>query len=222
MLGPRSGKRRIFDAIFLLVFIAVLLALRLPQGQRRAHKVPQGTQQVAAKPSESPPVKPKIVYLKKASNELISHCGCAETRIGYPAQMDCPWCGCGWLFTCITCRKAFTFAEGVEIEGTWEDLAREDIRNSWKEEPAEENVVAWVTDMKDILRDVKPGKRYVILDGRVLPVDSGPVHFGGQYASHEFEKLPHLEALAEPALLDRILGDRDYWLERAFPEDERR
>jgi hypothetical protein len=134
--------------------------------------------------------------------------------------MDCPWCGCGWLFSCISCRKAFTFAEGVEIEATWEEIAREDI--SWKEEPAAENVAAWVTDMNYILREVVPGKRYVILDGRVIPVDSGPVHFGGQYASHELEKLPHLEALADPKLLDAKLGNRAYWLERAFPEDERR
>ena len=105
MLGPRSGKRRIFDAIFLLGFVAVLLALRLPQREKPAHKPPPGTRQVAAKSPESQPVKPKIVYLKKASNELISHCGCEESRISYPAQMDCPWCGCGWLFSCITCRK---------------------------------------------------------------------------------------------------------------------
>lgn len=220
MLGPRSRKRRIFDGIFLLVFIAVLLALRLPQWQKPARVFPQGSREAAAEPTKSQPVKPKIIYLKKANDEVISHCRCSGPLMGYPRQMDCPWCGCGWLFSCISCGAAFTFAEGVEVEGTLEDLAREDIQRYRREQPDEEHIEAWTTDMKDILRDVVPGKRYVILDGRVIPVDSGPVHFGGQYASHEFEKLPHVEALAEPALLDRILGDRAYWLERAFPEDE--
>jgi hypothetical protein len=54
MLGPRSGKRRIFDAIFVLVLIAVLLALRLPQWQKPARKFPQGTEQVAAQEPRIP------------------------------------------------------------------------------------------------------------------------------------------------------------------------
>jgi len=49
-----------------------------------------------------------MVYLVKASNDLISHCKCEYAPIGAPGQMDCPWCGCGWLFLCPKCRRAFT------------------------------------------------------------------------------------------------------------------
>src|SRR5262249_18861030 len=53
------------------------------------------------------------VYLRKANNDLVSHCACAQADalVTAPSQMDCPWCGCGWLFICSRCRKAFTFAE---------------------------------------------------------------------------------------------------------------
>lgn len=46
---------------------------------------------------------------------------------------------------------------GVEIEGTWEELARDDIRNKWKEEPTEEDVASWIEAMKEILVDVRVG-----------------------------------------------------------------
>src|SRR6266566_1407987 len=55
-----------------------------------------------------------MIYLRKANDNLVSHCKCDEAYISAPSQMDCPWCGCGWLFTCSHCRKAFTFAEAVE------------------------------------------------------------------------------------------------------------
>ncbi len=41
--------------------------------------------------------KPKTVYLVKANDDLVSHCRCERTFIGAPSQIDCPWCGCGWV-----------------------------------------------------------------------------------------------------------------------------
>ena len=79
----------------------------------------------------------KHLYLRKANNDLVSHCRCAkeDALISSPCQMDCPWCGCGWLFTCSRCRKAFTFAEGVEVHESWEETANRTIRNLYRREP---------------------------------------------------------------------------------------
>lgn len=161
-----------------------------------------------------------IVYLKKASDDVVSHCHCGDGRVTFPSQMDCPWCGCGWLFCCITCRKAFTFAEGVEIDATWEETAREDLRNQQGCEPSEIDVVAWVEAMEQILKDVEIGRRYVILDGTVFPVTAAGVIFDGWYAHHEFKTLPQVDALADPSVIDKQLGKPAYWIGNALPDAE--
>jgi len=167
--------------------------------------------------TESQPM--KITYLKKANDDVISFCSCGDGRVTFPAQMDCPWCGSGWLFTCVTCRKAFTFAEGVEIEGTWEDIAREDIRNKWKEEPSEDDVGSWIEAMKEILSDVRAGAHYVIIDGAVIPADASKVTFDGWHAHHEFESLPQVDAQTDKSVLDSKLSNREYWTSNALPEN---
>jgi hypothetical protein len=167
---------------------------------------------------ESPPL--RIVYLKKANDDVVSHCSCGDGRVTFPPQMDCPWCGCGWLFTCITCRKAFTFAEAVEIETTWEEIAQEDIRNKWNDEPSAEDVAAWIAAMKEMLADVRPGGRYVILDGAVLPVDAAVVAFDGWHAHHDLESLPHVDALADKSVIEERLGNREYWTVNALPNPD--
>jgi len=66
-------------------------------------------------------------YLAKASDRLVSLCRCApdEALISSPAQSDCPWCGCGWLFICSQCLKVFTFARVIEVPGSWQRTASE-------------------------------------------------------------------------------------------------
>jgi len=123
--------------------------------------------------------KMRITYLRKVNDDVVSHCKCDDGRISFPPQLDCPWCGCGWLFACITCRKAFTFVEAVELETTWIELAREDIRNKWKEEPSDDDVASWIKAMKEILGDIELGERYVIIDGAVLKTDTENVEFDG-------------------------------------------
>src|SRR5437016_4029669 len=86
----------------------------------------------------------KIIYLVKASNDLISHCACEHAIIGAPSQMDCPWCGCGWLFVCATCRKAFTFARAEEVELTWEKLAHKDLDGKWSRHPSSKEIQEWI------------------------------------------------------------------------------
>jgi hypothetical protein len=77
------------------------------------------------------------LYLAKANDDLVSHCRCArpDALISSPCQMDCPWCGCGWLFICSRCRKAFTFAQAVEVNETWEQTADRTIRGLYQREP---------------------------------------------------------------------------------------
>jgi hypothetical protein len=162
----------------------------------------------------------KITYLKKANDDLISFCTCGDGRVTFPAQISCPWCGCGWLFTCITCRKAFTFAEGVEIEGTWEEIARGDIRNKLKEEPSEEDVASWIEAMKETLANVRAGQRYVIIDGSVIHVDATNIRFEGWAAHHEFSTVPQVRALTNRAILEEQLSNRGYWSSNALPEEK--
>src|ERR1044072_4140144 len=104
-----------------------------------------------------------MIYLRKANNDLISHCKCADGYISTPAQMDCPWCGCGWLFTCSDCRKAFTFAEAVEVDFSLEQMARRDLQH-WERagtHPSEEDIESWVEFMGVFLRGAQVGHRYV-------------------------------------------------------------
>ena len=162
----------------------------------------------------------KIVYLKKASDDVISHCSCGDGRITFPAQMDCPWCGCGWLFSCLTCRKAFTFAEGVELATTWEELAREDENGRFHKEPSAEQIREWVEAMKEILDGVMVGKRYAILDGTVFPADSKAIEFNGWHAHHRFDVLPQRKALHDRSVLEQTLASRHYWQENALPEED--
>jgi hypothetical protein len=162
----------------------------------------------------------KIIYLRKACDDVISHCSCGDGRITFPGQLDCPWCGCGWLFSCITCRKAFTFAEGFELETTWEQLAREDRTNYWHQEPSEERVRDWVEGMKEILQDVKIGKRYAILDGSIFRADSKAIQFDGWHAQHQFDVLPHFRPSCNKTTLEEILGNREYWRANALPEED--
>jgi hypothetical protein len=152
-----------------------------------------------------------IVYLKKASNDLVGNCKCNDGRITYPPQQDCPWCGCGWLFTCISCRQAFTFAVGVELETTWEELAIADWKGWGLQRVSKKNITNWVADMKQLLADVKPGRVYVCLDGRLFEKDAHNVEFDGIYASHKFDRLPHVEALQDRSVEDKVLASIDYW-----------
>lgn len=53
----------------------------------------------------------KHKFFFKADDDVLSHCTCTDAPAQSSSQLDCPWCGCGWLISCATCGKAFTFAE---------------------------------------------------------------------------------------------------------------
>src|SRR5438874_12347121 len=100
------------------------------------------------------------IYLRKANDDLVSHCGCdlTDALISSPGQLDCPWCGCGWLFVCKQCRKAFTFAEGVEIDESWEDTGDRAVRALYQRDPEPGEVAEWVGFMQILLTRVQLGK----------------------------------------------------------------
>ena len=135
-----------------------------------------------------------------------------------PSQMDCPWCGRGWLICCTQCRRAFTYARVVDVETDYETFIRDDRRRGkWGGlGPSElKDCASW---LEDALADIPAGRTVVYLDGMYFDVDSEPGVFEGVYALHEFQHLPHFVALTNPAHLDATLGQPLYWLERALPD----
>jgi hypothetical protein len=161
-----------------------------------------------------------VVYLIKDNDELCCHCSCDDAYITFPPQMDCPWCGCGWLFTCIQCRKAFTFARAVEVPDTWEQLACRDLAGRWSTEPKSEDISGWVAAMKALLAHVEMGKQYVCLDGLFIPTDAACVDFEGWHARHRLDFVPQVAALDDYFVSENILNNRLYWTMNALPRDE--
>jgi hypothetical protein len=143
-----------------------------------------------------------MIYLVKANDDLASPCGCVSTPIAAPVQKDCPWCGCGWLFVCLKCRKPFAFARAEEVDATWDELARLDARGDAEE---------WIDFMKVLLKDLRPGATYVYLDGWIFRADQTDLRFDGWHAKHDFPRPPHVVGRG---LIDRTLGTREYWESR--------
>ena len=172
-------------------------------------------------PPRKPPAK-KHLYLKKASNELISHCTCDDAPITFPPQMDCPWCGCGWLFCCANCRKAFTFAVAVEVDESWEETALRDLngRGPAFEQPTPDEVAAWVEAMQVMCAELEPGEEYVYLDGWFIPRETEEIEIEGMHAFHDLTCVPQVVALTDKSILEEILSNQDYWKENEVPPDE--
>jgi hypothetical protein len=65
--------------------------------------------------------------------------------------------------------------------------------------------------MKELLADVQTGRRYVCLDGRIIPADTRAVCFEGWHSRHELDVVPQVAALQDRSILKEILGNREYW-----------
>jgi hypothetical protein len=156
---------------------------------------------------------PKHIYLRKANDQLVSHCHCAAgaALIAEPGQMDCPWCGCGWLFVCVCCRRAFTFAEGIEINESWEATGQRAVRGFFGREPEGREVEEWIEFMQILLKDVERGEQYVYLDGYVIPVNAEGVSIEGWHSHHELDFVPQVAALSDQKVYDRLLCSEGYW-----------
>jgi hypothetical protein len=165
----------------------------------------------------------KHLYLAKASDALVCLCRCDpdEALISSPAQMGCPWCGCGWLFICSRCLKAFTFARVVEVRESWEETAERVIRSLYRREPEPGEVEEWVGFMKKILlKGVRPGLEYVYLDGWVVPTTAEGVRLDGWHSRHDLPFVPQVAALTDPGVQKSVLSNKQYWRSTAREESE--
>jgi hypothetical protein len=162
------------------------------------------------------------VYLRKANDDFCSHCRCEpdDALVSSPGQMDCPWCGCGSLFICSCCHKAFTFAEGVEVEGSWEATADRNIRAKYGKSPEPGEVEEWIGFMKILLKEVEPGSVYVYFDGYVVPTTATGIAIDGWYARHDLDFVPQVAAMGDPAVSDELLWSREYWQANRIPRQD--
>jgi hypothetical protein len=135
-------------------------------------------------------------------------------------QLDCPWCGCGWLIGCSKCQRAFTFAEVRETDIPIAELGRREAKARGLSVVAEEEIAEWAEGMTEALDHFDIGDIVIYLDGSYWTVDSTNIEFTGYFAKHQFERLPHAEALADGPRLRAILGDKNYWLEREKADRE--
>ena len=159
---------------------------------------------------------PKFFF--KKNDKVLSYCQCVNEPANSSIQLDCPWCGCGWLFTCSKCQKAFTFAEVRETDQSLLELGRRDLTARC---PVSENeIAAWAQAMSEVLDCFKLGDTVIYLDGSYWTVDATDVEFTGDFAAHKLAYLPHAEALSEPSRLQTVLGNKDYWLSRERPDRE--
>ena len=165
-------------------------------------------------------MKPTVgVFLVKANNDLISHCKCQHTFVGAPGQLDCPWCGCGWLFNCPTCRKAFAFARAEMCDLTWEQLAHNDLDGKFGKQPSREDMDEWIGFMKLLTKDIQLGKQYVYIDGWIFPIEETQLRFEGIHARHDLAVVPQAAAMSDREFLVQTIGDRSYWNERKLDAD---
>jgi hypothetical protein len=158
-----------------------------------------------------------IKLLAKAGNEVLSHCRCVAPMASVPGQLDCPWCGCGWLISCTECRKAFTFARVVEVDTDYETFVRQD-RGRGEFEHSDDEIRRQAEMLEWMLEPFSPGQKIVYLDGAYFALDEAVEDFEGVYASHNFSELPHALALKNSAHLNALLGDKDYWFDRERPD----
>lgn len=149
--------------------------------------------------------------ITKANNDGVSWCECEHAVASYPGQLSCPWCGCGWLFSCLECRKAFTFGKMVQAEQPVVDLAKRDLELRGLKYEAE-LVEEWV-DYHDYLSEYLPlNEEIVYLDGYAFLTDKTDLNFKGWYAEHSLAALPHRFRTKEA--LEKALGNTDYWTSR--------
>jgi hypothetical protein len=160
-----------------------------------------------------------IIYLKKDNPDLICHCKCPTALVTFPVQLGCPWCGCGWTFSCIECRRAFTFAVGVEVSESWEELARRDLVGFGIIKPSREAIKERAEAMKELLADVEIGGKYVYFDGAIIPVDATGIEFEGLHSQHDLKFVPQVKALFDRSIFDDVLTNVAYWEENAVSDE---
>jgi hypothetical protein len=133
-----------------------------------------------------------------------------------PVQMDCPWCGCGWLFTCLNCRKQFTFARGVEVEESLDELAQLDLEARRGTDLELTDAAGWVRWMGTLLKAVEVGREYVYLDGFFIDTETVPLKFDGWHSRHDLPWLPQVQAVDDATVIADTVGSEEYWQDTAI------
>jgi len=161
-----------------------------------------------------------FLWLVRDSDDLVNWCRCEQGLVGRLPQLDCPWCGCGWLFSCVACRKCFTFARAEQVDGTLEDLARIDFERSWKRVPSTKELTEAIESIAWMIEDLEESQRVVVFDGLIIPADhDGEVEFEGWHSRHALPWLPHTRALEDPRVEEDILSNPEYWRAGELPHD---
>ncbi|WP_137753483.1 hypothetical protein [Sphingopyxis sp. L1A2A] len=164
--------------------------------------------------------KKKQKFFFKANDDVLSFCQCENAPAMSEAQLDCPWCGCGWMIACSKCTKSFVFAEVRETDIPLIELGRREAAARGLKTVTERDIAEWAEGMAETLDKFEVGDIVVYLDGAYWTVDSTDVQFDGYYASHKFDRLPHAEALDDQPRLRQILGEKQYWFDRKRPDRE--
>src|SRR3546814_13186225 len=94
-------------------------------------------------------------------------------------QLDCPWCGCGWLIPCLTCRKSFTFAEVRETDITLIEFGRPEVVARGLPNVSEEELAEWAEGMAVAIDEFEVGELVVTLDGHYCTTAPVTISFGG-------------------------------------------
>jgi len=155
-----------------------------------------------------------IKLLAKANDDVLSHCRCEAPLASVPGQLDCPWCGCGWLVCCTNCRKAFTYARVVEVDTDYETFVRGDRQRGGYADGEEAEIRDCAEWLEESFADFAVGQQVVYLDGLYFALDDAPSQFDGLHATHDLDRLPHFVALTEPTHLNASLGKQSYWQDR--------
>jgi hypothetical protein len=152
-----------------------------------------------------------MVLLTKSEAQLICECQCESAIAVPPQQLGCPWCGCGWLFVCAHCRKAFTFAEAVETEADLWEVARSCLRQMSSVVPGRDDIDEYAASLEEFYRGVEVGKTYVYLDGHAFATDAPGLEFCGLHSCHELAFVPQMEALHDRSIVSELLRNPAYW-----------
>mgnify|MGYP003649147198 FL=1 len=164
--------------------------------------------------------KKKNKFFFKANDDVLSYCSCTGQPAMSSGQLDCPWCGCGWMIACSKCTKSYTFAEVRETDVPMEELGRREVKAMGLTTVTDQEITEWAEAMEETLSHFDIGDIVVYLDGSYWTVDSEDIAFDGYFASHKLDRLPHAEALFEPESLQALLGDKKYWLDRELADRE--
>ncbi len=159
-------------------------------------------------------------FLFKANDDVLSHCRCVGEPAASTGQLDCPWCGCGWLISCSKCLKAFTYGVIRNTDIPIVELGRLEVKRRGLKTVTEDDMLAWADAMEREFKRFKVGQKVVYLDGHYFPLGATNISFKGYFAKHKFKTLPHADALKHPDVLRATFIEPSYWLERELPNRE--